>query len=50
VMDSIDNITEEITVLIVAHRLSTLKGCDRVVELENGSITRTGTYEEIVQG
>jgi len=50
VMDAIDNISDEITVLIVAHRLSTLKGCDRVVELENGSITRSGTYVEIVQG
>lgn len=50
VMDAIENISDEITVLIVAHRLSTLKGCDQVVELGNGSITRVGTYEEIVQG
>jgi len=49
VMDAIDNLSNEVTVLIVAHRLSTLKGCDRIVELINGSISRVGSYEEIVQ-
>jgi len=48
VMASIDNIADEITVLIVAHRLSTLKGCTQVVELRNGSIARIGTYEEMI--
>jgi len=48
-MDAIDNLSNEVTVLIVAHRLSTLKGCDRIVELINGSISRVGSYEEIVQ-
>jgi len=34
--------------LIVTHRLSTLKNCDIVVELENGSIKRVGGYDEII--
>ena len=50
VMEAIDSISEEITVLIVAHRLTTLKCCTQVVELSNGSIKRVGTYQEVVQG
>jgi len=37
-----------LTILIVAHRLSTLKKCTLIVELVNGNINRTGTYDEIV--
>ena len=48
VMESINSIDEGITVLIVAHRLSTLKGCSQIVELSNGVIKRTGTYKEII--
>ena len=37
-----------LTIIIVAHRLSTLKKCDQIVELESGSINRVGSYDEIV--
>ena len=47
-MKKFNSIDEGITVLIVAHRLSTLKGCSQIVELSNGVIKRTGTYKEIV--
>jgi len=36
VMDSINEISRDVTILIVAHRISTLKNCDLIVELENG--------------
>lgn len=48
VMDAIDAIGSEITVLMVAHRLSTLKACDIIYELEAGQIKRQGSYREIV--
>jgi len=48
VMDAINSMGRDMTILIVAHRLSTLKVCDKVVELENGSIKRVGTYSEII--
>lgn len=48
VMDAVEAIGSDITVLIVAHRLSTLKVCNIVYELEAGRIKRGGTYREIV--
>lgn len=48
VMDAIEAIGSDITVLMVAHRLSTLKACDVIYELEAGQIKRQGSYREIV--
>ena len=47
-MQAIENLHEELTVLIIAHRLTTLRSCDMVVELEHGRIKAIGIYEEIV--
>lgn len=48
VMEAIENLDEDLTVIIVAHRLSTLKNCTQVIELADGRIKRSGTYEEII--
>ncbi len=48
VMQSIENLGSHITVLMIAHRLSTLKKCDRIFELEKGRIKSIGTYEQMI--
>ena len=48
VMQAIADLPSEVTVLVVAHRLSTLRGCDRVVERAGGRIVRSGSFEEVV--
>jgi ATP-binding cassette, subfamily B, bacterial PglK len=48
VMETIDSLGDQLTVIIVAHRLTTLKNCTHLVEMENGRVKRHGTYEEIV--
>lgn len=48
VMQAIAGLSENLTILIIAHRLTTLKNCTEIVELGNCEITRTGTYQEIV--
>jgi ATP-binding cassette, subfamily B, bacterial PglK len=48
VMQAIENLSENLTILIVAHRLTTLKNCTQVIELSNGKIKRKGTYQQIV--
>ena len=48
VMQSIEGLSNSLTILIVAHRLTTLRNCNLIVELEDCGIKRTGTYQEIV--
>jgi len=48
VMEAIESLGHELTILIIAHRLTTLKNCTQVVELGDGGIKRIGTYREIV--
>jgi ATP-binding cassette subfamily B protein len=49
VMNALGGIDREITVLMVAHRLSTLRDCTHIVELVNGRVQREGSYAEIVE-
>jgi ATP-binding cassette subfamily B protein len=48
VMEAINLLSSDLTILIVAHRLTTLQGCDFVVELSHGEVARVGTYQELV--
>lgn len=48
VMQAIESLSEDLTILIIAHRLSTLIKCTQIVELSDGCIKRIGTYQEII--
>jgi len=48
VMQAIDSLGGELTILIVAHRLTTLKNCSQIVELDAGAVKRVGSYAEII--
>lgn len=45
VMDAIDGLSPDLTILIIAHRLTTVKRCDTIVELEHGRVMAQGSYE-----
>ena len=36
------------TIIAIAHRLSTIRGADQILVIENGSITESGTHEELL--
>jgi ABC-type bacteriocin/lantibiotic exporter with double-glycine peptidase domain len=48
VMQAIEALGRDLTVLIVAHRLTTLKQCDAIIELSCGRVQRTGSYSAIL--
>lgn len=47
VRDSIDGLRGQMTVVIIAHRLATIRNVDRVYVLENGRLVEEGGYEEL---
>jgi ATP-binding cassette subfamily B protein len=49
VMSAIENLNRDLTILIIAHRLTTLQNCDTIVKLEHGRIVEQGSYEHFTQ-
>ena len=48
VMSAIEGLNRDLTVIIVAHRLTTIKHCDSIIELSNGKLVAQGTYDELM--
>ena len=44
VMSVINELSPNLTIVMVAHRMSTLANCTKIIEIENGEIVRTGDY------
>lgn len=49
VMDAVNNLDKDITVIMIAHRLSTVKECDTIFFLEDGKLTGKGSFEELLK-
>jgi ATP-binding cassette subfamily B protein len=47
-MSAINALGSDLTILIIAHRLTTLKDCDLIVEIADGGVKRVGKYNELV--
>ncbi len=50
VMEAVGNLGRDKTVVMIAHRLSTVRDCDRILLLERGRLAAEGTYDELVAG
>lgn len=48
VMQAINDLSDDLTIIIVAHRLTTLSSCTQIVELDKGNIKRIGSYRDVV--
>ena len=49
IQEAIDNLKGKITVLVIAHRLSTVMNSDRLIVVENGKLVETGTPEKLIK-
>jgi ATP-binding cassette, subfamily B, bacterial PglK len=50
IIDEIKQLKGEKTLIIVAHRMGTIKHCDRIYRLDKGTIVDFGSFEEVVGG
>jgi ATP-binding cassette subfamily B protein len=48
VMEAIEGLSKELTILMIAHRLSTVQRCDRVIRLEQGEIAHDGQPADVL--
>ena len=49
IMKTIDKIGEKTTTIIVAHRLSTIKNCDKIFVLQNGHLIESGSHKKLLK-
>jgi ABC-type multidrug transport system fused ATPase/permease subunit len=50
VMEALDSLTRDLTLVMIAHRLSTVANCDRVIELSQGNVVREMTGHQAAHG
>ena len=49
VMEAVHELKKDITIILIAHRVSTVKNCDNILLLEKGELKEQGTFEELIQ-
>jgi len=49
VMDAVNNLGNNITIIIIAHRLSTLKKCNIIFKFDKGELIKQGTFEKLIE-
>lgn len=49
VMEAVNNLSHQITIILVAHRLSTVKSCDQIFLMDRGNVVSQGSYENLIQ-
>ena len=48
VMDAINSLEKNITVILIAHRLNTVSECDKIFIMDKGEIIANGNYKELL--
>ena len=48
VMDAINNLNKDTTIILIAHRLTTVKKCDIIIQLDKGKLISKGTFDELL--
>tara|TARA_B100000989_G_scaffold299063_1_gene292757 strand:+ start:1071 stop:2855 length:1785 start_codon:yes stop_codon:yes gene_type:complete len=48
VMEAVNNLRKDITIILIAHRLNTVKNCDVIFKLEKGQVTGKGTFGDLI--
>lgn len=49
VVDAVEGLNRELTMLFIAHRITTVRRCDTIVELSHGRVVAQGTYRDLIE-
>lgn len=49
VMESVNNLGQNITIILIAHRLSTVRQCDQIFLMDGGEVKAQGTFDELIR-
>jgi len=49
IIDSMHRLSKNLTVIMIAHRITTIQSCDSIHMLEHGRIIASGTYDELMK-
>lgn len=49
VIEAVNILSHKKTIIMIAHRLSTVKNCDQIIYLEQGEIIDSGNYQELIE-
>lgn len=49
VMEAVNNLGNDITIIIIAHRLTTVRACDQIYLMQEGEIIANGTFDELLK-
>jgi ABC-type multidrug transport system fused ATPase/permease subunit len=49
VMEAVHNLSHSITIILIAHRLTTVRECDTIFLLEKGTVKSNGTFKQLVE-
>ena len=48
-MNSVDNLSNDLTIILIAHRLNTVKNCDIIFLLDKGQLKDKGKFVDIIK-
>ena len=48
IQNNLNNLSKDMNIIIVAHRLSSIKNCDKIIVVEHGKIAESGTHQELI--
>lgn len=49
IKETIFKLKNDVTCIVIAHRLSTVKGCDRIAVMDNGTVLEIGSHKELME-
>ena len=48
VIEAVNKLSKDITIIMIAHRFNTVKNCDVIFQFEKGELIKQGSFDEVI--